>query len=113
MHMKVSVTLFQQAGDMDKIQIEEIENRDHFSYIDYQNCSCEITIQEKQFHLKRIASDHQMNLYLGESSYAQIETEEGKIYFETKTVDFNFNSDILVIRYIINDEERVIEIKYY
>ena len=111
--MKVSVTLIQSDGSKDRTVINQIEDRECFSYLDHQNAKCEIAIQKNQFDLKRKAADHQVQLHLGENSYTSVQTEEGNLIFEVKTVDFNFNSDILVIRYIINDEERVIEIKYY
>ena len=91
----------------------DISNPNCFTYLDNENNNCEICIYDDGLCLFRQCDDHYLELNLTNENYAKITTEEGFMKFDVKVVDFNLNSDILVMRYQINDEERLIEIKYY
>ena len=112
--MKVSVTLidpYQKSEDT--VVIDDVDNRNCFTYVDNQNCNCEFCIYEEGLCFFRQAEDHLLELHLRDENYAKIITEEGILKFDVKVVDFNLNDDILVMRYIVNDEEKIITIRYY
>ena len=112
--MKVSVTLTDLSSKSeDKVIIDDVEDRNCFTYVDNQLCNCEFCIYEEGLCFFRQAEDHLLELHLRDENYAKIITEEGILKFDVKTVDFNLNGDILVMRYIVNDEEKIITIKYY
>ena len=101
------------SGTQDEVIIEGIEDRRCFTYTDNQKCNCEFCIYEEGLCFFRQAPDHLLELHLRDKNYARITTEEGILNFDIKVVDFHFNNDILVMHYIVNDEEKRITIKYY
>ena len=61
----------------------------------------------------RQTNDYLIELHLLDKQYAKITSAEGIIKFDIKVLDFKINSDILIMIYLIEDEERIIEIEYY
>ena len=100
-------------GYFDEVLVEDIKDRNFFSYLDNENSQCEVCIYEDGIILFRQSDDHLLELHLRTSSYAKITSPEGILKIEVKIIDFTINSDILVMRYLINDEDRIIEIRYY
>ena len=60
----------------------------------------------------RQSEDHLLELHLKSNNYAKITAPEGICKFEVKVLEFHLNSDILVMHYLIDDEERIIKIIY-
>lgn len=112
-HVNVKVSLSNKiSGYHDELIVADIEDPDHFSYLDNDGSLCEIEISPKGLRLFKSSHDHLLNLYLDGDNYAEIITGEGKLRIDVKVLDFTFDSDILVIRYLIEDEERVIELRF-
>ena len=90
-----------------------ITDKNCFTYIDEEQMNCEICVYDDGICLFRQSEDYMVELHLTGDKYAKVYTDEGFIKFDAKVVDFENNSDILIMRYILNDEERTITIKYY
>lgn len=99
-------------GFVDEVKIDEIENRNCFTYLDNDGSNCEICIYEDGLCLFKQTSDHLLELHLKDNTYAKVTTSEGIIKFDAKVIDFHVNNDILVMHYLVNEEERIIEINY-
>ena len=100
-------------GYSEEVIIENVENRTCFSYTDNDKNNCEMCVYDDGICFFKESDDHILELHLRGNYYAKITTVEGILKFDAKVVDFNVNNDILVMRYIVNDEERIIEIRYY
>ena len=101
------------SGYCEKTIVEDVSDRRCFMYADQESAQCEFCIYDDGLSFFRQAEDHLLELHLKKDAYAKIITEEGILRFDVKVVDFILNSDILIVRYIINDENRTIEIRYY
>jgi hypothetical protein len=101
------------AGYFDVVTIENIEDKNCFSYADNEGFLCEMCVYEDGLILFRQGKDHLLELHLKEEKYAKITSAEGSCKLDVKVVDFMIDSDILVLHYLIDDEERIIKIKYY
>lgn len=111
--MTVTVTLNNPEEDYsDVVIIENVENRRCFSYVDNEKCGCEMCVYDDGIRFFRQGRDHMLELHLCRQEYAKIITDEGIMRIDAKVVDFEANNDILVMRYIIEDVERIIEIRY-
>lgn len=109
----ISIILTDLSSDfVDKVDIENVENRHNFSYIDNQDDMCEMSIFDDGLCLFKKTKDHELKLNLRTESFAEIVTAEGVIKLDAKVVDFNENNDILVMRYLIEENEREIRIEY-
>lgn len=91
----------------------DITDRSCFSYIDKEGVQCEICVYDEGICMFRQTNDYLIELHLLDKQYAKITSAEGIIKFDIKVLDFKINSDILIMIYLIEDEERIIEIKYY
>ena len=89
-----------------------INNKDDFSYIDNDNSICDIRVFDDGIQINKKNSGYILNLCLRQNPYAFIETNEGKLKFDVKIVDFNKNNDILVMRYVLSEQEHEIQIRY-
>ena len=112
MNARVSLKI-PESGYFDEVYVEDIENENCFSYSDNEKSACEVCIFEDGLCFFKQSEDHLLELHLKTDYYAKITTEEGILKIPVKVLDFSMNSDILVIRYLIDDEERIIEIKFY
>ena len=111
--MTVTVSLHNTEDNFfDQVLVEDIENKDCFTYVDNDLNNCEMCIYDDGICFFKQAKDYLLELHLKDMGYCKISSEEGILKFDAKVVDFKCNSDILVMRYIVNDEERIIEIKY-
>ena len=97
----------------DEVHIKDIADKNSFSYVDNQNVRCRINIYDDGLCLLRKTNEYELELDLRDQKYAKISSKEGIVKFDVKVLDFTINSDILIMRYLIDDEERIIEIKYY
>lgn len=112
--MKAQVEIIS-IDNKELINVDNIINKNHFSYTDLDGASNEIDILDDGIKVHRISKDHETNLYLSqnERSFIEIKTEEGVINIDTKTLAFNVNNDIISIAYIIDGSEtNKIVIKY-
>lgn len=96
----------------DEIIVRDIEDKRCFTYVDKEGAICEMCIYDDGLCLFKQQNDYQLELHLNGDNYAKITTTEGTIKFDIKVVDFSVNSDILVMHYIVNDEARIIEVKF-
>ena len=111
--MNALVSLSNPGSDyFDEVLVEDIVNKYCFSYTDNENCFCEACVYDDGLCYFRQADDHLLELHLKDDNYAKITTEEGILKIDVKVLAFTLNSDILVMRYLINDEERIIRINY-
>ena len=112
--MNALVTLKIPSQDyFEETAVKDIADRSCFSYIDDQGVQCEICVYDEGICMFRQTNDYLIELYLLDNQYAKITSAEGIIKFDIKVLDFKINSDILVMIYLIDGEERIIEIKYY
>lgn len=100
------------TGYVEENKALNIENRHCFQYIDKENNLCEMCTYDNGICFFKQYNDHLLELHLREHNYAKLTTEEGEIKIDVKVVDFNENNDILVMRYVIDEEEREIRIIY-
>ena len=91
----------------------DITDRSCFSYTDKEGVQCEICVYDEGICMFRQTNDYLIELHLLDKQYAKITSAEGIIKFDIKVLDFKINSDILIMIYLIEDEERIIEIEYY
>lgn len=96
----------------DEVIVKDAKSKDSFTYYDNYNCLCKMKIFAEGIILIRQAKDHMLELNLCKKPYAKISSEEGIIQFDTKVVDFKQNNDILVMHYLIDEEDRIIEINF-
>jgi len=92
--------------------VENLEERNCFSYIDNDGNPCRMNVYDDGICLLRKCPDHLLELHLREEGYALITTEEGSCKINVKMVDMVANGDILVLHYLVEDDERIIKIKY-
>ena len=97
----------------EETEVNDIEDRNCFNYTDRQGTQCEICVYEQGLCLFRHTNEYLIELHLLDKQYAKITSAEGIVRFDVKVLDFRSNSDILIMHYLIDDEERIIEIKYY
>lgn len=112
MPVNVVVSLFEGTGLLDRVVVEDVENKRCFSYVDSQRNNCEICIYKDGLCFFKEYENHLLELHLREHEYAKITTSEGAVKIDAKVVDFLLNDDILVMRYVIDDIERKIEVNY-
>ena len=111
--MTISVILTDFSNNLaDEVIIENPESKRCFSYTDNQKCNCEMCIYDGSLCFFRETEDYLLELNLNENNYAKIVSQEGEIKLDVKVVDFIQNDDILVVRYIVSDEEREIKVLY-
>lgn len=110
--MTLSITLTDNDGYKDTVVVEDVDNKNCFSYVDNENNNCELCVYDSGLCLFKECEDHLLELHLHNSNYAKITTKEGVIKLDAKVVDFLANDDIVVMRYIIEDVERQIEVLY-
>lgn len=112
--MTVAVILKDQNSEAkDEVFVDDVEDRNCFTYTDNESYNCELCIYEDGLCLFRQCEDHLLELHLKDDAYAAVTTAEGILRFPVKTVDFKINGDILVMHYIVNDEAKTIEVRYY
>lgn len=112
--MNALVTLKNPAQNYyEETAVEDIGNRACFSYTDKHGVQCEICIYDDGICMFRQTNEYLIELHLLDQPYAKITSAEGIIRIDVKVLDFSINSDILIMIYLIDDEERIIEIKYY
>lgn len=100
-------------GFIDEVRISNIENNDCFTYLDNEKNNCEICIYDDGLCLFKQTDEYLLELHLKGNTYAKITSSEGIVKFDAKVIDFHTDSDILIMHYLVNDDERIIEIKFY
>lgn len=112
--MQATITLTNiNEKTMDQVIVEDIKNKNDFSYLDNQNCVCHILVDKNDFVFFRKAQDHDLEIHVNnKKSYIMVSSSEGQLELNIKVIDFiNFN-DILEIRYVLDSEERLLSISY-
>lgn len=92
--------------------VENIVDRKNFCYFDVDKNKIDITVFDNGIILHKESSGYELLLNLKDEAYCQISTTEGTIKLDAKVVAFTKNNDNIVVHYLIEDEERTIEIKY-
>lgn len=110
--MNATVSLYDENGLVEKVNIDDIDNKQCFSYTDNESNNCEFCIYDNGLCFFKEYEDHVLELHLRGKNYAKIITSEGIVKIDVKVVDFLLNDDIVVMRYIIDDVERKIELNY-
>ena len=111
--INAKVSLSNPADDyFDEVLVENIADRNCFSYTDNDGFLCEMCVYDDGLCLFRQGDDHMLELHLKTDYYAKITSPEGVCKIDVKVVDFKYHSDILEMHYLINDEERLIKINY-
>lgn len=110
--MNAVVSLFDNNGLVERVLVSDISNRCCFSYVDNERNNCELCIYDDGLCFFKEYEDHLLELHLRQKAYAKIVTCDGSIKFDVKVVDFLLNDDILVMRYVIDDIVRKIEVDY-
>ena len=110
--MTLNITLSDSEGYLDTVVVDDATNKRCFSYTDNEKNNCELCVYDDGICLFKECEDHILELHLHKNNYAKITTAEGVIKLDAKVVDFLLNDDILVMRYIIDEVERKIEVKY-
>ena len=111
--MEISITLKDPSSNyIDTVVVNNIKNKDDFTYLDNENNVCNIRVYEDGLTLDKKGKDYNLYLCLMGEPYAQIQTCEGIVKFNTKVVDFLKNDDILVMHYSIDSDTREITIRY-
>ena len=94
------------------VEVDNIENKRCFSYVDNDSNKCEISVYDDGLRLNKQGKDHSLVLNLRNDSYALIGTPEGEVKLDIKVVDFIEKNDILVMHYIVDEIEREIKVIY-
>lgn len=111
--MEISITLKDPSSNyIDTVIVNDVKDKYDFTYLDNENNVCNIKIYEDGLTLNKRANEYNLYLCLLAQTYAQIETCEGIVKFDTKVVDFIKNDDILVVHYSIDSDIREITIRY-
>ena len=92
--------------------ILHIEDKNNFSYLDDENNSINIRIYGDGLVLNKKAKDYELELNLRTNSYIKITNCEGIMKFDNKVVDFIVNNDNIYVRYLVEGQEKKLEIKY-
>lgn len=94
------------------INIEDIDDRNHFSYIDSYGANNDIRIFDDGITIFRQADTHKSYVVLRNEPYIKIKSNEGDLKFLTKVLDLKVNNDNISIVYCVNDSQKSISIKY-
>lgn len=91
--------------------VTDIINNNCFLYTDMDKNNVEVCIFDDGICLFKEAKDYMLELHLRNKTYAKITSPEGIIEINVKMVEFNRNNDTILVHYLINDEDKVLEIK--
>lgn len=109
--MKVQIVL-QDGRNRDVINVENIEDRNYFSYIDSDGGFNQVEVFEDGLMIVRKAKDHVTKLNFGKDSFVEVISKEGTLTFFIKVVEIYKNFDIISIDYRVNEDDKKIIIKY-
>lgn len=90
--------------------IAESFDKNCLSFFDKEKNNIEICLFDEGICLFKQGKDYLLELHLLNTPYAKITSIEGIIKFDAKIVEFHRNNDNIVMHYLINDEDKVIEI---
>lgn len=92
-------------------EVTDIINKNCLLYTDIEKNNVEVCIFDDGICLFKEASDYMLELHLRKKTYAKITSPEGIVEIDVKIVEFNRNNDTILVHYLINDEDKVLEIK--
>ena len=111
--MSVEVILIDENKQIVETNIVEyVDNKDDFTYVDDNDAVCRIKVFSDGLLIRKSAFEYELELSLRNEAYTKVVTTEGEIQLDTKVVDFIQNDDILVMRYLIDNEKKEIKINY-
>lgn len=112
--MKAEVILTDLSNnEINRAFIDGFDNKDNLEYEDGNGNKCKLSIFDDGLVLNEICDDHSLELNLRKSlSLAKIVSAYGEMQIDVKVVDFLKKNDILVMRYIVNEQEREIRVIY-
>ncbi len=114
MKYDVSITLTDKnAGTSDTSWARQIDDPRHFFYVDPYDCQVEVFADEEGLTVFRQGEDHLTELFFRERSYVKVTSEEGSFQFDAKVLAFERNDDILMLRYVLDEDVRQIVIKFF
>lgn len=94
------------------INIEDVNDKDNFSYADSDNNITSIKVLNDGIGLHFKGNDHETYGLIKPNGYFKIKTSEGELKFSLKVLEFNRNNDIISIVYCLNDSVKSIKINY-
>lgn len=96
------------------INVEDVQDKHHFSYIDSYNANNEVDISDDGIDIARTSDTHftRLHLHLHEKSFVSIMSDEGNLLFDAKVLALSINNDIITLVYSLNEETKSIEIKF-
>lgn len=92
--------------------IEDIENKGNFSYFDDEKNYINIKTFDDGIILNKKAKDYELVLNLRRDGFVKIANCEGIMNFDVKVVDFILNNDNMLMHYLVEGQEKKLEIKY-
>ena len=88
------------------------DDKNNFSYYDFDKNKVEIKLNKNELLLHKISKEYELELSLKNNGYAKIITCEGIAKFDIKMVEFTQNNDNILVHYLVDGEDKVIEIIY-
>lgn len=98
---------------VDEVMIEEVKDNNNFSYLDNEGCICDVSVYNDGINITRHAQGYTLEIITHKENVIRITSSEGTLNLPIKVIDFISNNDILAMHYLLEDEERIVEIKYY
>ena len=107
--MTVQVTLKNlNEYSADQVLIEEVKDKNHFSYLDNQNCVCEIDVFEDGINILRHGEGYDLQIVGHGEKMVKVSSAEGILQLPLKIVDFIKGIDVLIDRLEITKIEIII-----
>jgi len=94
------------------VNIDTIDNKDCFSYEDEDKNHVEMCVFEDGLCVFKQTNDYLLELHLKKDAYVKITSQEGIVKINAKVVEFYRNNDILVMHYLVEEQEKKIEVIY-
>ena len=100
--------------DNETINVDNIKDMNNIDYIDSYGANNSIVINNDEITINRVSDSHKTHLFISDNkdSYIIIDGDEGNIKIDIKVLAFERNNDIILLAYLIGEEERKIVIKY-
>lgn len=111
--MKAKVTIIDfENNSKEIINVENIIDKQNFSYNDSYNALNEITIFDDGISILRKAKTHNTKINLRNESFIEITSSEGKLNFYPKVIANNINNDNIYLVYEIDHSKKSIKIEF-
>ncbi|MDO4940084.1 MAG: hypothetical protein Q4E33_00140 [Erysipelotrichaceae bacterium] len=91
--------------------VTDTMNNNCLFYTDRDKNNVEVCIFDDGICLFKEAKDYMLELHLRNKTYAKITSSEGIVEIDVKMVEFSKNNVNILVHYLIDGEDKVIEIK--